>query len=642
MKKDALAKHHFWILFGVTPVLIGLAFLLMWVFVSGEVQAKKAEYKTKMDALASTPKTKGEVAAMDKRKEVLTEQKEVLWSTNYQRQDDAHVFDWPTGKNQVLKLHSDKKYKFGAPFRVVGNELSPMELEKAFNAGYDKLADQIAPTRFTNGNWRTAVRYVSNWGMKPLDPPEVWLALEDYWVQKALLMPIADLNKRAAEFTDVTAKEADQPLKRTFQNRVWELELEVTDQGRQKLMKGVLRNRTDRLQTIGMNKSMRVNVWLNDANSTQPDFAFLIQGENVPGKGQLVCEPREIQNVPQVTKLAKAVQVFDAATVPVRLVNTIELGMLDHKNRAAVLEAPQHLESEEGGGDVVSTDPFDGGAGVGSPDGGMMPGGPGGMMPGGPRGMGATTGSGKSGSPEAVLLGNKQRYLRRTEDVRRMPAALSVVIDRDYVNDLLIEYSNSVLRFQVTQTQWQRYRSTLPPIGGTGNFAMGAPAGGGGYGGYGGGMGRMPGGPAGVNAGGPGGAGGTGSADGGDEERGRGQFGGGRMPGGPLGGMPGGVPGTGTLSASDEDILPPEASAGLVELAVFGVLSLYEKKEAPAAAPADPNAPPMTDPMPAGGNPPADGNNGAAPTEPMPGDKPRGPGDDTPPEAGGAPTQPPK
>lgn len=595
MKKDALAKHHFWILIGVAPFLTLLAFLLMWIFVSGEVSAQKAEYEAKNKALTMDIKTKGQVIAKEQTKDVLTKQKDELWSANFTRQDAAKVFDWPTGGNNVLQTHSDKKYKFGDNFRVVGTELSPLTLEAAFSRGYEKLTDQIEPTRFAGGSWRSALRYVSNWGKMPLEPKVVWLALEDYWAQKALLQPIADLNDAAARFTDITPKTANAPLKRTFQNRVWEVELEVIEKGNKKLMQGVLKNRTDRLQVVGMNKSMRLNVWLDDPKNSQADVAFLIQGENVPGKGRLVCEPREL-GVAQVTTIARVEQVFDAATAPVRLVNTIELGMLDHKNRAAALETPKHLE-EEGGAEAPAPNTLGPGE---TGEGSGRPGGPMGMM-------GASAGSGKSGTTATVLLGNKRRYIKRTEDVRRMPVALSLVIDRDFVNDLLIMYSNSVLRFQVTQTQWQRYRDSLPPLSGGSPAGVSGPSGGG------------------PSAGGPGG-----SSDGGEGGRGYGARG--RMPGGPPSGMmPGGPPSgvspggpagtTGTLSASDEDTVPPEANAGLVELAVYGVISLYEKKVAPKPGEGQPPAEQPAAPM--GEKPTGEQPMGEKPMTPA-GEKPMG------------------
>jgi hypothetical protein len=577
MKKNNLGKHHFWILFGAAAILVPVAFLLMWILVSGSIGEKKDAYAkqlSELDSANSTAKSSGEVKVLEARKDQLTKEKALLWESNYNRQDKAGVFEWPTGGDARLKAHNEKKYKFGYPVQNIGNEFEGIVLTSSFDKAYNKLAEDLGATKFARGSWQGALRYVSNWGKLRIEPEYLWLALEDYWVQKALLQAIAEVNNAGALFTDVTPKDNDNPLKRTFRNRVWELELEVVQKANKQQLQGVIRNLTDRLQVLGMEKSMRVKVWMDNAANPVHDFEFLIQGETVPGRKEVKCEPREITNVSPVTKLAKVVQIYDEATSPVRLVNTIELSMLDHKNKGATLEVPKHIE------DIAANEPAPnptaGGQGFAGP-GEEGPGGPGGITLGGIGsqdggggfagmfGMGAATSSNKTGGPSAVLRANKMRYLKRTEDVRRMPVALSVVIDRDFVNDLLVAFANSPLRFQVTQTQWARYRGSLGSSAADGTMP-GAPL--------------LPGGP-----------GGIGTPDGSDASGGGGRST--TMPSAPGAfGGPGGPAGMGTMVTSVVGI-PPEANSGLVEFAVFGVVSLYEKKEKPPESPADPQAAPM-------------------------------------------------
>ena len=61
-----------------------------------------------------------------------------------------------------------------------------------------------------------------------------------------------------------------------------------------------------------------------------------------------------------------------------------------------------------------------------------------------------------------MLAANRNRYLKVTEQVRRMPVYLSVVLDQMYAPDLLVALANMPLRFQTTQDYWQRFRGTLP------------------------------------------------------------------------------------------------------------------------------------------------------------------------------------
>jgi hypothetical protein len=643
MDKQALAKHHFWILFGATPVLIGVGFLVMWLLASGAVAEQQKKYDELNKELGMPAKSSGELTAIGEKKNVISGQRGELWASNYERQLKAGVFDWPIGGSRELQTHSEKKYKFGSAFLPIRTELTKFVLEKAFNEGYGKLNGEIAPTRFTGGSWESAVRYVTNWGDKQVPPAVLWLALEDYWVQKALLQPIAQVNREAARFVDITPKTADNPLKRKFKNRVWELDLEVREDGKRKMIGGQIRNTTDRLQVVGMNKSMKVNLWLDDPKGEQPDFVLTVQGENVPGLSRLNITERELVNVPTVTRLARVEQVFDEATVPIRLVNTLELGMLDHKNKNATLEPPKHIEEDPSLATAADPNAPGGGTGGIPGGGGMIGAGAGGPSSGegggenagyGPPGAGGTTAKkgAKKGTPTAVLLGNRLRYLKRTEDVRRMPVALSVVIDRDFINDLLIAYSNSVLRMQVTQTQWQRFRGTLPAVGASGSTSdniFGDPG-----------------------DGGIGAPGGTGSPDGGeadrrgggeqDERRGGGKF----SPPSPGGG---GAPGGGA-AVSDDNIIPAEAGSGLVEFAIFGVVSLYEKKEAPKPADGQPLTPAPEQPAPpmdpaAPTDKPAGKPMGEKPAD-KPADKPKDdkPMGDKPPadKPGGAPTPPAK
>src|SRR5439155_142408 len=73
---------------------------------------------------------------------------------------------------------------------------------------------------------------------------------------------------------------------------------------------------------------------------------------------------------------------------------------------------------------------------------------------------GGATGA-RSGPKASVLLGNKLRYLEVTDQVRRMPVALSVVLDGAFIQDLLVQFTNSPIRFHVTQAVWQRFRGTV-------------------------------------------------------------------------------------------------------------------------------------------------------------------------------------
>jgi hypothetical protein len=595
-------KHHFWILFALAPLFVGLAFLLMLVMVSGDIAAKQKEFKDVKDALGTAnPKTNGDLKAISNELGVQEKNRTILWGQSYQEQLDAGVFAWPESRHQPFNALAKRGMKFGDNFYTQERVTDPEVLKPTFASAYKKVGESIAPTRFAGGSYLTALRSVSEtgWGTKPVDPAPFWLALEDYWVQRGLLDPIVKLNAAAALFEDVTPKGAKAGEgKQTFRTRTWELDLEVAQEKNKLLLKGQLRNRTTRLQALGVNKAMKVNVWFREvpadtkpADLPPPDVVFEIRGESVPGKGSLTCTPQEI-GVNSPTRITRASQVFDEATVPVRLVNTLELNMLDHRNKATALELPKHIEADEaanpqpeapadGGrpgipGGVPGGNPL--GSASGSAGGGMGEGGEGGAM--GGYDLSSVSGN-KHGTYQAVLLGNKKRYVKRTDDVRRMPVGVAVVMDLDYTNDLMVAYTNSPLHFQITQTQWARYKGTLPGVRGAGSTGT-----------TGGGIGGLPGGAA--PGGSPDGGEGTGLGPGSGYPGGQPQLPGGGVTGG-AGAGPGLAGGGSLTNTSTAGALPGEANANLCEFVLFGIVSLYEQVPADTKK-KDENADPMTDP----------------------------------------------
>ena len=113
----------------------------------------------------------------------------------------------------------------------------------------------------------------------------------------------------------------DTPLKRTFRNRTWELDIELDN----RVLKSKLRNRTDRLQMLGANKTMRLKVWLDDPKlSTSQPFEYRIGGELVKGSGELI--PKVVPDIHKIPAGADGAaiyqieQILDEITVPVRLI----------------------------------------------------------------------------------------------------------------------------------------------------------------------------------------------------------------------------------------------------------------------------------------------------------------------------------
>src|SRR5581483_436742 len=167
----------------------------------------------------------------------------------------------------------------------------------------------------------------------------------DLWLQKALLMPVNDVNAEASRFVLVKPAGPDgkptepPPLKRTFRSRIWELTLEVPTSGpyANKAILATLTNRTNRLQVLGNNNEMRLNVWLSEG--AQP-IRYRIQKDFVKANETIKVETpvpllHTIPGGTEVEKIVKVEQVLDERTVPVRQVLDIELGYRDARHFSA-------------------------------------------------------------------------------------------------------------------------------------------------------------------------------------------------------------------------------------------------------------------------------------------------------------------
>ena len=554
MKSDGLKKHHFWLLLASVPVLVGLLLILILFGPSTAIAEQETKNKAISDAVggAKAPGV-GMLTELATQKETLELRRTQLWGVNYERQKAAGVFAWPSPYSdpargdQFLKALEKRDLRFGAKevatpnpaidadaqYVVLNDEMAKFTASSNYLESYTALAKSILPTRFDGAGWQTVLRTVTDWGTGRPDSNTFWLALEDYWIQRALLKPIAEVNDGAKKFELVKpeAGAADTPLKRTFRNRTWQIEIEL-DANR--VLKSKLTNRTDRLQMLGTNKSMRMKVWLDDPkpSNSQP-FEYRIGGEMVKGSGEL--SPKvvpELHRIPAGTggeAIFQIEQILDEVTVPVRLVRRVEIGYRDSKRSTAELKAPSFFPEEAiadpAGGNGMNPMPGPGGgppAMPGPPRGGPGPGAPG--RSGAPGDVGA-----KTGTAEQMLIANRKRYLERTEQVRRMPVGVDLVVDQAYVNDVLVAFGNSPLRFQVTQTQWQRFRD---PLGTSGTGGSGSESD----------LGTAP----------P------------------------MFPG--AASLPPGFGGFGGGSSSSAAALPTsQVTAGLVELAVYGIVSIYEK-----------------------------------------------------------------
>ncbi|HEX3152126.1 MAG TPA: hypothetical protein VHR66_28900 [Gemmataceae bacterium] len=568
--KEMMKKQHFWLL--LIPLFIGLllAWLGLFSFVSDATAEKaKANDDEKKKIEAAKAQSKAQLGMFDKRKEELFDLRTKRWEEMWKLQQG--IFEWPSdlGDDHIAKV---KDLKFGA-------EISDSSFLDAFrdlfNKGYDEVAKEIAPMQFA-GDWRSVLRNVPAWKKNP-SSEDVWLAIEDYWVQRELVAALSSVNKEAAKMlkpSEVAQNDPrqtpplkDTPQERTFVGRTWRLDLKLELRPTGPVVTGSITNLTARLQPFNANNELVFNIWLSNAMEAKP-FRFAIEGTTIEGgKSEPIkfVEKKHTVLEGNAIELFRVEQVFDVRTAPVKRLDRMVLGYTSAKHSQADLQMPAFSAK------IVDALTSGMGMGMGMGMGPSGPVGPGPMGPPmGPLGPAASSSSstGPAGQSSTEVTDNglfRKRYISRTDQVRAIPIGLDVVTDQAFVQDVLTALTNCKLRFQTVQESMKRFRDSLSYASSSGTAFGGGPFTGEG--------------PAVAGPGGPrGGPGPVGPPPG----VGQGGPRGGPPPGpgpGPMmpgPGMPGpGMPSYGTPQSSGDD----QTAGNLVEVFVVGIATIYEKFE---------------------------------------------------------------
>ena len=376
---DALKKHHFWILLGVVPVLVLVAVVVVTASVGGAINTKVAAYEGAQKEIdgKQAVKPNAAIAVLDKQKDELEVKKTDLWKENWEKQIGVYYAKGPDGKPEAKQdpaanlfrwpaspvlarfaynanYATDKnQLKFGDSLQTDTNdELNAFKVRDVYMAEFTNprpgaagtgMVDLVAPTEFLNNNWRSVLRHVyfpdaavggaSGWGNRLPSSEQVWLALEDIWVQRALLGQIKAVNDtigafRDARLFDANKQEIKDDRRRAFESRNWRVELEIApdpdDKDRRLRIGGRVTNRTDRLQPFGAGAALVLNVYLND--ETAKPYVLKVPGQFVKGRATVpIAKLDEHLFAPgtKADKIVKVEQVFDSRTVPVRRIDAI-------------------------------------------------------------------------------------------------------------------------------------------------------------------------------------------------------------------------------------------------------------------------------------------------------------------------------
>lgn len=343
-------------------------------------------------------------------------------------------------------------------------------------------------------------------------------------------------------------------------NQHWILELELrgSTQNTRRTLTGFITNRSDRRQRVP-----GFLMTLSDGNTDQLPERLRVPVDEI-NSGARRAFTIDLANRPVMLKLIRSVkQELDWRTVPLKRIDRMELGVpaQEQSDRLRVLplvpydfakKDPRYLWGSETPKPAPENPPK-------------------------PR---------ETSENHEIRL---TRYLEVTNEVRRLPVALVLVVDANYVNDVLTAMSNSRLRFQVTQAVWNRIPALGRPPGPSttasrpGDVAPGT-------------MGGSSAPPAGAAARGSGqtpqggGMGGAGAAEGfsnvAPQSGGGIGLGGGGSTGGGGAGMAASRPPAGTGMAGSGRSDAPQPKFGfvddshVVQLQIYGLITLYESPDA--------------------------------------------------------------
>jgi hypothetical protein len=606
MDKQTLKKHHFWILLALSVPLVFVV-LAGTVFGVGSaaVEAKSKIDKRNKELTDAAPKCQAYLDNLDKQKSELETQRNRVWSEVYKAQ--AGLIHWPA---RLARL--DRAY-FGD--KVAEDDRAIFRENDVYLKEYEELPAIIAPTKFAGNGWNSVLRYRPSWNTLPTSE-DCWLAIEDLCVQREILEDIHNVNQLLARFLpvpqlpdetgldDKTKKEhaaayeaekakvekevrenlkaKDDEVVGRFISPYWTLDLAVTRGTGTKpemIFRGKLTNHTDRRQNVA---KVNFHVWLSDPATGNQPVNVPVQSEFVAAGETIAFDDIHVTTASRASKIFAVEQVLDLRYAPVKRVERLVLGYEGHRygdQRLVAPEGPAFKEAKDA----------EGAANTGAP----------------PDPLGRAAAGANAGPKTTSANGlERDRYLHRTEQVRRMPIGVVLIVDEAHVQDVQRAFANSHLRFQNVQFHWTRYRGGIDLGEWNSTPTL-----------------STPGGIAGANAGGPRGETFVGPRNLAPTQPSTGPGTGG-VPLGPvrpnIGGGPttpstgpGAAPGAATSAGT-------ETMPSLVELTVYGIASLYERfpprpAQQPGAPTGAPPAPTGTPPA-----PPSATGQPAPPTPPVP------------------------
>lgn len=444
---DTLAKNQFWILFGVLVPLIFLVMIwLKTVSASSNLDAKQKleDHNQKLEQLVQQPVTGNpDLNDLLEREKELETRKTEIWKESFEIQKG--LLTWPGELQKKLG-----ELTFGDPLSADPNENATLCGQYARPNMYQPQVDELLnffkqrkvrvlqeerdfePIHFKDNKVLT---YVRDWAAKNKAPTyeEVWLAQEDIWVQREVLRAIKEALNTVASFRKVEGPadlKQGELFRQHFENSQWRLDLVLAHKDPRYLLRGRIKNVANRPLMLG---KIYFRVQLHNANADP--LVVPVEGDTLPAGKEIAIPDISLDLANRPDGLISVAQVYEWRNSPIRRIDQIALTAQSYRTYEPL---KMHRMSKTPTPEAAA-DPTGKAATPPPPAGGDAPKGP--------------------NLTDYGLV--RDRYCDVTEQVRRYPLGLVLLVDQEHMAEVLTALANSPLRLQIVQTGWHHFRDRL-------------------------------------------------------------------------------------------------------------------------------------------------------------------------------------
>ena len=228
---EFLKKHHFWVMLAPASLFVFLSWIFVVTSVADETTEKDNTNKSELAKLDQAKKAaRATLGKLNQKKKELEDQQNKMWLQAWSEQKD--IFTWPTGYSNSNEYEEAKRMPFGAGGYLDKEKKELVDLDESrfdgirkefrdvYQPEFVKLANSLDPMQFAGGGLE-AVLKTPKWTTVKPSSEDIWLALEDLWVEREILGKVGEVNRAAAKFTP----KKDMPG--SFESPIWEVQLKV-------------------------------------------------------------------------------------------------------------------------------------------------------------------------------------------------------------------------------------------------------------------------------------------------------------------------------------------------------------------------------------------------------------------------------